>query len=75
MVGGADAVRQALAAGYVRELTITIAPVILGDGKRLFEGFDRSIDLEQTRAPFVARDAHHVPRPRLIRSLLDGGSA
>ena len=48
VVGGADMVRQALAAGYVRELTITIAPVILGDGKRLFEGFDRSIDLEQT---------------------------
>ena len=38
VVGGADMVRQALAAGYVRELTITIAPVILGDGKRLFEG-------------------------------------
>jgi dihydrofolate reductase len=49
VVGGADMVRQALAGGYVRELTITIAPVIMGDGKRLFEGFDRSIDLEQTR--------------------------
>jgi len=45
--GGADVIRQALEAGYVDELSITIAPVILGEGKRLFEGFTRSIDLEQ----------------------------
>src|SRR5690349_2211571 len=45
--GGADVIRQALEAGYVDELSITIAPVIMGEGKRLFEGFTRSIDLEQ----------------------------
>jgi dihydrofolate reductase len=44
--GGADVIRQALAAGLVDELGITIAPVILGGGKRLFEGFDHDIDLE-----------------------------
>jgi dihydrofolate reductase len=46
----ADTIRQALAAGYVDELFVTIAPVVLGGGKRLFEGFDRSIDLPQVDA-------------------------
>jgi dihydrofolate reductase len=45
VMGGADLVRQALAAGLVDELTIIIAPVILGAGKRLFEGFGESLDL------------------------------
>ena len=31
-MGGADLIRQALAAGLVDELTIIIAPVILGAG-------------------------------------------
>lgn len=43
--GGADIIRQALRAGVVTELGITTAPVVLGGGKRLFEGFDRDIDL------------------------------
>jgi dihydrofolate reductase len=38
-------IRQALAAGYVEELAISIAPVVLGGGKRLFENFERDIDL------------------------------
>jgi dihydrofolate reductase len=46
VMGGADVIRQALDAGLVDELTIVIAPVILGGGKGLFEGFSRSIDLE-----------------------------
>ncbi|MGH3361562.1 MAG: dihydrofolate reductase family protein [Nocardioides sp.] len=44
--GGADVIRQGLAAGVVDELAISIAPVVLGGGKRLFEGFDRDLDLE-----------------------------
>ena len=43
--GGADIIRQALAAGLVDELSIVVAPVILGDGKRLFEGFHHDIEL------------------------------
>src|SRR5215216_3441688 len=43
VMGGADVIRQALAAGYVEELAISIAPVVLGAGKRLFEGFDGSL--------------------------------
>jgi dihydrofolate reductase len=46
IMGGADTIRQALDAGLVEELTIIIAPVVLGGGKRLFEGFSKSLDLE-----------------------------
>jgi dihydrofolate reductase len=47
VMGGADVIRQALAAGLVDELTIIIAPVVLGGGKLLFEGFAQSLELEQ----------------------------
>jgi dihydrofolate reductase len=46
VMGGADVIRQALEAGLVDELTIIVAPVVLGGGKRLFEGFTRSLELE-----------------------------
>jgi dihydrofolate reductase len=48
VMGGADTIRQALAAGLVDELSIIIAPVILGGGKHLFEGFTDSLELEHT---------------------------
>ena len=44
--GGADLIRQGLAAGVVDELAISTAPVVLGAGKRLFEGFEQDLDLE-----------------------------
>jgi dihydrofolate reductase len=44
--GGADTIRQALHAGVVDVLAISTAPVILGGGKRLFEGFDEDVDLQ-----------------------------
>jgi dihydrofolate reductase len=46
VMGGADVIRQALAAGIVDELSIVVAPVVLGEGKALFDGFTRSLDLE-----------------------------
>jgi dihydrofolate reductase len=46
VMGGADVIRQALDAGLVDELTIIVAPVVLGGGKRLFEGFTKSLELE-----------------------------
>src|SRR6478735_6622937 len=46
LMGGADVIRQALAAGLVDELSIIVAPVVLGGGKRLFDGFTQSLDLE-----------------------------
>jgi dihydrofolate reductase len=45
--GGADVIRQALEGGYVDVLALSTAPVILGRGKHLFEGFDRDIDLQK----------------------------
>ena len=46
VMGGADVIRQALEAGLVDELTIIVAPITLGGGKRLFEGFTKQLDLE-----------------------------
>jgi dihydrofolate reductase len=48
VMGGADVIRQALEAGLVEELTLILAPVILGGGKRLFDGFTQSLDLEHS---------------------------
>jgi dihydrofolate reductase len=63
--GGGDVIRQALAAGQVDELAISTAPVILGAGKRLFDGFDRDTDLEVIKV-FSSPYATHV-RYRVTR--------
>jgi dihydrofolate reductase len=45
--GGADIVRQYLNAGLVDELMLSVAPTLLGDGLRLFDGVDpKSVGLE-----------------------------
>ncbi len=46
VMGGGDVIRQELEEGLVDELTIIIAPVVLEAGKRLFDGFSNSLDLE-----------------------------
>ena len=64
-MGGADIIRQALRAGYVDELSVSIAPVVLGAGKRLFDGFDESVDLELIRtysSPFATHILYRVVR-------------
>lgn len=38
IAGGASTVRQALDAGVIDELTLDIAPVLLGSGERIFDG-------------------------------------
>jgi len=56
VMGGADVIRQAFAAGLVDELTIILAPVVLGGGKRLFEGFRHTVELEHLgvrQSPFA----------------------
>src|SRR4051794_37974812 len=56
VMGGADVIRQALAEGIIDELTIIVAPVVLGAGKRLFDGFSQSLDLEHVgvrQSPFA----------------------
>lgn len=45
IAGGASTVRQALIAGVVDELTLDIAPVLLGAGERIFDGA-QTFDLE-----------------------------
>jgi dihydrofolate reductase len=45
IAGGASTVRQALAAGVVDELTLDIAPLLLGRGERIFDGIE-SFELE-----------------------------
>jgi dihydrofolate reductase len=65
VMGGADVIRQALRAGYVEELSISIAPVVLGDGKRLFDGFHDSLSLEHQRllqSPFATHITYRVAR-------------
>lgn len=57
--GGADLIRQSLAAGYVDELTISIAPVILGGGRALFDGFTQDVDLTPVRV-YASPWATHI---------------
>ncbi len=40
VAGGASTVRQALAAEAIDEMTLDVAPVLLGAGERLFDGVD-----------------------------------
>ena len=45
IAGGASTVRQALRAGVIDELTLDVAPVLLGSGERIFDGVE-SLGLE-----------------------------
>ena len=63
VMGGADLIRQALRAGYIDEFTLTIAPVVLGAGKRLFDGFDESLELEHVgvrQSPFATHITYRL---------------
>ena len=65
VMGGADVIRQALRAGQVEELSISIAPVVLGGGKRLFDDFDERVSLEHVRllqSPFATHITYRVVR-------------
>jgi dihydrofolate reductase len=64
--GGADLIRQGLTAGVVDELAISTAPVILGGGKRLFEGFTNDLDLEVLgtwSSPYATHVRYAIKRP------------
>jgi len=61
--GGADVIRQALRDGNVDELSLSIAPVILGGGKRLFDDSDRTMNLEHLgllQSPFATHITYRV---------------
>lgn len=63
--GGADVIRQTLAGGHVDQLAISISPVVLGGGKRLFEGFENDLDLHIDRvypSPWATHVVYTVKR-------------
>ena len=62
IMGGADVIRQALAAGLVDELTIIIAPVVLGGGSGSSRGSRLARPRAPRRAPVTVCDVHRLPR-------------
>jgi dihydrofolate reductase len=58
-IGGASAAQQALAAGLVDEIYLHVAPILLGDGVRLFEHLgDSSIRLERMSVQEAPKVTH-----------------
>lgn len=66
IAGGADVVVQYLNGGLVDELSIDLAPVVLGDGLRLFDGVERrrvSLKIvEAIHSPLVTHLRYAVTR-------------
>ena len=64
VMGGANLMAQYLDAGVVDELVVTIAPVLLGGGKRMFDGVSRrDIAFERTEvieSPFATHLRYDV---------------
>jgi dihydrofolate reductase len=57
--GGANTIQQFINAGLVDELQIHIAPILLGDGIRLFDQIDtKDFELEKTRVVDSPRVTH-----------------
>jgi dihydrofolate reductase len=68
IMGGANVIQQYLQAGLVDEMTVHVAPVLLGAGTRLFDNIGGAkIALEPTRvrqSPFATHLSYRVlPRP------------
>lgn len=49
-VDGGDVIRQFVAAGLVDELTVSLVPILLGEGRRLFGPTGRDVPLELASA-------------------------
>jgi dihydrofolate reductase len=59
IMGGANAIQQYIKAGLVDELNIHIAPILLGDGRRLFDNIgSEPITLQQTRVLYSPMATH-----------------
>ena len=64
IAGGASTVRQALIAGVIDELTLDIAPVLLGAGERIYDGVE-SFDFEPVEvlhSPLITHVRYRRPR-------------
>jgi dihydrofolate reductase len=63
--GGADVAQQYLAAGLIDELNLSVVPVLLGDGTRLFnnlDGVDATLELARVvDAPGVTHLQYRLP--------------
>jgi dihydrofolate reductase len=66
VAGGADVVQQVLNAGRFDELTIHVAPVVLGAGTRLFDGIDAG-GVKLQPLPMPASPAVTHLRYRVVR--------
>jgi dihydrofolate reductase len=66
LAGGAAVAQQALAAGLVDEIELSLVPILLGDGERLLENLgDADLKLEQlsaVEAPGVTHLTYRVSR-------------
>ena len=64
IAGGASIARQYLAAGPLKEIDLSIVPLLLGEGERLFDGIKvDDVQLEQLRvveAPGVTHVKYRV---------------
>jgi dihydrofolate reductase len=60
LAGGAQAARQYLAAGLVDEMEISLAPVLLGSGERLFEGLGDDLQGLELVRTVAAPDVTHL---------------
>jgi dihydrofolate reductase len=65
IAGGASTIRQAFAAGVLEEVTLDVAPVLLGDGERLFAGVaDPGLELiDVSASPVATHIRYRVLRP------------
>ena len=66
IAGGASTVRQALAAGVVDELVLDVAPILLGDGERIFDAATAGLSLhlvETQSSPHATHIRYAVSRP------------
>ncbi len=58
VAGGASIVQQAINARLLDEVQVHLAPVLLGDGTRLFDGIRPDVDLDVTRVVESAQTTH-----------------
>jgi dihydrofolate reductase len=66
LTGGASVIRQYMTARLLDEIDLSISPILLGDGERLFDGVSDA-ELEQLRvveAPGVTHIRYRVARTR-----------
>jgi dihydrofolate reductase len=67
LMGGADVIRQALDLGLVDELTIIVAPVVLGGRQTALRRLHQVARARaHRRAPVAVRDVHRLSREPLV---------